>query len=75
MAHKTAFTALTLGSQLIQAGFAGAAVTRDRVFGLHALATKTAWADEDFDYLVAAFQPTAELLLERLNHGTYVVVG
>jgi len=57
MAHKTAFTDTTLAKALEDAGFDGIAVARDYVYGLHAIAFKGDWADEDISGVVEGLMP------------------
>lgn len=57
MAHKTAFTDATLAKALKNAGFDGIAVARDRVYGLHAIAFKGDWSDEDVGEVVGGLMP------------------
>ncbi|MDB5814914.1 MAG: hypothetical protein JWN23_2031 [Rhodocyclales bacterium] len=71
MAHKTAFTAQTLSTELMSVGFVGSVVARDQVFGLHALATKTAWNAQAIKKLASGiFLPSPELL-EIQSFGCY----
>lgn len=71
MAHKTAFNAQSLGTALATCGFAGSVVTRDRGFGLHAIATKSAWNDASIKHHIEALHPGEETVLEQFRFGCY----
>lgn len=71
MAHKTAFTAETLADALNSAGFAGARVTRDKIFGLHSIATKEEWDRTAFITMVQNLMPASEHSLEYIDFGCY----
>lgn len=57
MAHRTAFTSSTLADALLRAGFSQAALVRDSVFGLHALAFKSIPDSSRLDELVRQLLP------------------
>ncbi|MBI5333726.1 MAG: SAM-dependent methyltransferase [Burkholderiales bacterium] len=58
MAHKTAFTDVTLSRALLAAGFEGVAIARDLIYGLHALAFKGSWDDAELAGVVAGLMPS-----------------
>lgn len=72
MAHKTAFSAHTLATALLENGFAGATVTRDRCYGLHAFVTKTEWNAALVDQMLDVLHPGGNNALERLRFGCYI---
>ena len=66
MAHRTGFTAATLASHLLEAGFVVAVVGRDKVFGLHCVAYPAEPDPARLDADVAACLPPNEVLLDCL---------
>jgi len=63
MAHKTAFTARSLASALLEAGFVTVRVARDAVYGLHALAYKFQPSDALINELAAYVFPVPDSLI------------
>lgn len=73
MAHKTAFSAETLGKELLTAGFDGGVVARDTIFGLHAIATPSKLPKEQIDVLLEGFFPPQGNRIEVLQFGCYAI--
>ena len=71
MAHKTAFTAETLAEALLTVGFSGASITRDKIFGLHSIASKEKWDTATFTSMAKQLKPIAEHSLENIDFGCY----
>ncbi len=69
MAHKTAFTADTLGQHLLQTGFPCAIIARDAMLGLHAVAFATPCELGAAKSVAQTLQPHAEHLIEVQNYG------
>jgi predicted SAM-dependent methyltransferase len=70
MAHKTGFTADTLGAHLLAAGFAAVTVARDRVMGLHAVAHPEPPDPDLAGRLFEALVPYPDHLVQVVHHGT-----
>jgi ubiquinone/menaquinone biosynthesis C-methylase UbiE len=64
MAHKTAFTSMSLANQLRQAGFKSVVVAADKVYGLHCLAYKAAQDEGRMEMDCQTCMPPRELLEE-----------
>lgn len=71
MAHKTAFTADTLAKHLLTAGFTGAIIARDKMFGLHAVAFPGVWRNAAANELVRALHPHLDCLIEVNQYGAF----
>lgn len=71
MAHKTAFTAHTLAKHLLTAGFTGAIIARDKMFGLHAVAFPGVWRNAAANELARALHPRPDYLLEINQYGAF----
>jgi hypothetical protein len=69
MAHKTAFTADTLGRHLLQTNFSCAVIARDTMLGLHAVAFPSACALEQGLRLANKLQPQEQYLIEVQHYG------
>lgn len=71
MAHKMAFTSDTLASYLLDAGFTGAVVLRDDVYGLHAIATATPVALDAARELAMATCVMPNRVFESIHYGSF----
>lgn len=68
MAHRTAFTADALGSQLKEASFETVLVARDKMFGLHAVAFRKAEDNKLIESICSQCMPNQDALLEILKY-------
>ena len=68
MAHKTAFTAETLGEHLTKAGFGAVSIGRDRVLGLHALAHRQRLSEAAASEMAEALLPERQHLIELIQY-------
>lgn len=74
MAHKTAFSDESLATSLISAGFSGALVARDSIFGLHAIATPRRLDTALVGTLMKGFLPLPSDANEVIRRGCYQTI-
>jgi predicted SAM-dependent methyltransferase len=72
MAHKTGFTADTLGAHLLTAGFAAVTIARDKLLGLHAVAHPQPLERGEADRCFKALVPYPGQWREVIHRGSFL---
>lgn len=71
MAHKMAFTSQSLSEHLQRAGFVSIVVLRDRVYGLHAVATTQPIARQELEQTAHATCSQPQMVFDVLSYGDF----